>query len=322
MIVIEFFDKLTYNIKQHDRIILMTHSTPDLDGLGSAIAFSELLNKMGKENYIVAPKNLINKSLNKAIKYLEENYIIPFKYEKNIESHNDLLIIFDVENSKLLECENLLKIADDKIVIDHHSIGSNKISNTVCEYINEEKSSTVEIVMEYLKYINIKLDSRFYTVLFAGLYVDTDGFNFKTTEETFEIASYLIHNGADLKVKQEFLKEPIEVVAQRYKYMMNSIVLDDNIYLCVIDDRICSNITVAKLAEEMLKFENVEVSFAVGTGKNSEIFVSARSAGEVDVSKIMLKMGGGGRHSLAATVIENNSIEDVIEKIKKIVRGN
>ena len=323
MIVFEFFDELSNNIENHDRIILMTHSTPDLDGLGSAIAFSEILNIMGKENYIVAPKNLINKSLNKAIKYLEDKEIvIPFKYEKSIESKDDLLIIFDVENSKLLECEDLLKRIDDKVVIDHHSKGNNKISGTVCEFIDEDKSSTVEIITEYLKYLDIKLNSAFYTILFAGLYVDTDAFNFKTTEETLEIASYLIHNGADLKKKQEFLKEPINVVIQRYKYMMNSIILDDNIYLCVIDDRVCSNITVAKLAEEMLRFENVEVSFAVGTGKNNEIFVSARSACEVDVSKLMLKMGGGGRHSLAATVVKNSTVKEVIEKLKTIVRRN
>ena len=40
--------------------------------------------------------------------------------------------------------------------------------------------------------------------MYIDVYVDTDAFNFKTMEETLEIASYLIHNGADLKKKQEF----------------------------------------------------------------------------------------------------------------------
>ena len=35
----DFFKKLTDEINGHERIILMTHSTPDLDGMGSAIAF-------------------------------------------------------------------------------------------------------------------------------------------------------------------------------------------------------------------------------------------------------------------------------------------
>ena len=58
----DFFKKLTDEINKHNRIVLMTHGTPDLDGMGSAIAFSEILNKMDKECYIVAPKKLINKS--------------------------------------------------------------------------------------------------------------------------------------------------------------------------------------------------------------------------------------------------------------------
>lgn len=316
----DFFKKLSDEIKKHDRIILMTHSTPDLDGLGSVIVFSELLKKENKECYIVAPKNLINKSLNKAIKYLQENdYVLPFKYEKAIDG--DLLVIFDVNSSNFVECTSLLNNINDKIIIDHHFKGINTINDCICDYIEEDRSSTVEIVTEYLKYENVKLNSEFYTILFAGLYVDTDAFNFKTTAKTFEIASYLLENGADIKKKQEFLKESIDSVMSRYKYLKNNILLLDDIYLCIVDDRACSNITVAKIADQMLNFEGVGVSLAVGASENGDVYVSARSIGYKDVSKFMRKLGGGGRFSSAAAVIHNNNIEDVVEKLKLIVRG-
>ena len=115
----KFFDRLKNSIDKHDRIVLMTHSVPDLDGLGSAIAFSEIVKKMGKECFIVAPKKLINKTLNKAITYLEEEgKVIPFKYEKAI--NGDLLVIFDTCEDNLVECLDILSIKD-KFIIDHHS---------------------------------------------------------------------------------------------------------------------------------------------------------------------------------------------------------
>ena len=35
----ELFEILNENIKKHDEIIIMTHARPDLDGMGSALAF-------------------------------------------------------------------------------------------------------------------------------------------------------------------------------------------------------------------------------------------------------------------------------------------
>ncbi len=319
--MVDFFNELTENIQKHNKIILMTHGTPDLDGLGSAIAFSEFLRLMNKECYIVAPKNLINKGLNKAINFLQMNGVtIPFKHENSIDGTEDLLIIFDVNQNNFVESPLLLERIKDKIIIDHHSKGLNQVSDTICEYVDDEKSSTVEILGEYLKYLDIQLDSGFYTVLLAGLCIDSDDFNFKTTAETFQMASYLVQKGADLRKKQEFLKEPIDVVFERYNYIKNSILIEENICLSVVNDRVCSSITVAKLADEMLKFENVDVSFALGIGKNGEIFVSARSLGDVDVSKLMVKLGGGGRPSSAAARIYDGSVNDVIESIKTIVK--
>ena len=119
--MLDFFAKLTDNINNHDRIIIMTHAVPDLDGMGASIIFSEILKKMNKEYYIVAPKKMTNKSLNKAMDYLDEN--LPFKYEKTINDKNDLLVIFDTHENNLVESLYVLNEIKDKIIVDHHSKG-------------------------------------------------------------------------------------------------------------------------------------------------------------------------------------------------------
>lgn len=312
----DFFDRLTDSIKKHDRIILMTHKIPDLDGLGSAIAFNEIMKKLGKECYIVAPKKLINKTLNKAIKYLEkEGLLIPFKYEKSIKGDNDLLVIFDASEIKMVECEDLLSIKD-RFILDHHSKCDELIEGDL--FLDDSKSSAVEIVCEYLKYLNIKLDDMFYTVLYSGMYQDTNGFILKTLPRTFEIASFLLENGADIKIAHDFLKESMESVVSRYDYIKKCEEICDKIYLCVLD-RECSNITVAKVADEMLKFEEVEASIAVGKN-GDDVLVSARSCDNIDVCSWMIKLGGGGHFGAAAARICDD-MDDVIDKIKLIVKG-
>lgn len=315
----EFFKKLTDEINSHERIILMTHSVPDLDGMGSAIAFSEIIKKLGKECYIVAPKKLINKSLIKAINYLEENdIIVPFKYEKTIDGDNDLLIIFDTEEKNLVESEDLLKIKD-KIVIDHHSKGLNLIESSL-SYLNDSMSSTIEIVCEYLQYLDISLEKYYYTVMFAGLYVDTNSFTLKVTPRTFEIASFLIKGGAESIKWQYFLKNSMEDILNLYSYIEKCVKLDKDIYLCEVDDRFSTSIDLAMIANKILKFEGVKMAFAIGMACPSLVLISARSNGEVDVSKIMREFGGGGHFSAAAAKVESESVEDVISHLKKYLR--
>lgn len=315
----DFFKKMTDEINKHDRIILMTHGTPDLDGMGSAIAFSEILNKLGKECYIVAPKKLINKSLIKAINYLEENNkIIPFKYEKTIDGDNDLLIIFDTEEKNLVECDDLLNIKD-KIVIDHHSKGLNLIESSL-SYLDDNMSSTIEIICEYLKYLNISLDKYFYTLMFAGLYIDTNSFTLKVTSNTFKNASFLLEGGADNIKWQYFLKNSMEEILNIYSYIEKCVKLDNDIYFCEVDDRFSTSIDLAMIANKILKFEGVKMAFAIGMSSPSTVLISARSNGEVDVSKIMKKFGGGGHHSAAAAKIDSESVEEVISHLKKYLK--
>lgn len=317
----DFFKKMTECIENHDTIYLMTHSTPDLDGMGSAIAFNEILRKMGKECYIIAPKNLINKSLIKAVSYLEENdIVIPFIYEKNINFNGDLLIILDTQEKDLVESKSILDKECDRIVIDHHSRGINIIDDCVCSYLDDSKSSIIEIVCEYLKYLNYSLDKKYYTIMFAGLYVDTNGFSLKTSSRTFEIASFLINGGVDNEKWQSFLKNSMEDVLNMYSYIEKCVKLDKDVYLCEVSDKFCSSVELAMIANKIMKFENVKIAFAVGLSDSSTVLISARSTDKVDVSKIMRNFGGGGHYSAAAARVTSQSIESIISDIKKYVK--
>lgn len=320
--MIDFFEKLTLEIKRHDRIILMTHQIPDLDGLGSAIALSEIVKSFGKECCIVAPKNLINKTLNKALKYLSDcGVVIPFKYEESFKYGNDLLIVLDVQEEKLTECGKLISIIKDRCVIDHHSSGLTVIDDNVCEYLDDSMSSTVQIICSYMQYLGIEIDYEYNTVLLAGLYQDTNYFTLKTTSETFDTASYLLNSGADIMLSHYFLKESMRSAIKKYEDIKKVRKIDNNVYISIVDDRKCTNITVAKIADELLKFDDVNLAFAIGEKRNGDVVISGRSCDNIDVCSMMKQLGGGGHFGAAAALVHDGTIDDVYEKLIQIVRG-
>ena len=209
----------------------------------------------------------------------------------------------------------------DTVIIDHHSLSERTIQDVELMYLDDEMSSIAQVISEYIKYLNMEVDSIFNTILLSGLFIDTNYFNLKTKPKTFDVASYLLSQGADLNVKQQILKENLDDVLERYSYIKRMTKIEDKVYLGIIDDKMCTNVDVAKLADEMLKFFEVKVAFALGKKADDEILVSARSLGDVDVCNYMKKLGGGGHLGAAAAVVNSSDFEEVIAKLKNIIKG-
>ncbi len=320
----ELFENLNENIKKHDEIIIMTHARPDLDGMGSALALFKIVKSMDKKCYIVSPLKKLYRSLDKAIKLLEDNDInFEFKKEEEIlnsKYNKPLLIILDTQKPELVESEKVLDLIDDKIVIDHHIGSLDTIDDTIYKYSDANKSSIAEVMAEYLNYLGLKIEPLVMTVLLSGMVVDTSSFNIKTTARTFEMAAYLAKNGADFVLIQDLLKEPREEMVERYGFISNSEEVVKDVLMCEMDDKIHGNVDIALLAKELLKFEDIKASFAIGRLSHRIVGVSARSMGNVNVGEIMDKIGGGGHLTDAAAQIKDKTIEEVAKELKKIIK--
>ena len=320
----ELFENLNENIKKHDEIIIMTHARPDLDGMGSALALFKIVKSMDRKCYIVSPLKKLYRSLDKAIKLLEDNDInFEFKKEEEIlnsKYNKPLLIIVDTQKPELVESEKVLDLIDDKIVIDHHIGSLDTIDDTIYKYSDANKSSIAEVMAEYLNYLGLKIEPLVMTVLLSGMVVDTSSFNIKTTARTFEMAAYLAKNGADFVLIQDLLKEPREEMVERYGFISNSEEVVKDVLMCEMDDKIHGNVDIALLAKELLKFEDIKASFAIGRLSHRIVGVSARSMGNVNVGEIMEKIGGGGHLTDAAAQIKDKTIEEVAKELKKIIK--
>lgn len=310
------FEKLNEIISEYENFIIMGHSDPDLDSLGASLGLCEIIESKNKKSYLfLNDKHLekYNTNINQAFDKMEKTVIcVNENSYKKIEGKT-LLIIVDVHNQNRLEYPKLPDIFDT-IVLDHHIKSKDYIKNTKFLYIDSNLSSMSELITFYAEYNNIDLDNVISTILLGGIEIDTNGFNLKTTSRTYEAASTLMEMGADSILKQELLKETKEEYMKRASFIRNSFMVADNIAMCITNNE-TSSIELAETAEELLKFEDVEASITIGKLKDNIIGISARSLGNIDVSKYMKILGGGGHSSNAAAQVKDKSIKEIKQEI-------
>lgn len=321
--MIEVFKTVTELIKKYQTIYIMTHKNPDLDGLGASICLYEIVTSFKKECYIVDTEKQKNSSVEKMYEVLKEKGIrLQLKTEKQVLKNiteEGLLIILDVHKEELLESKKLLEISKHIAVLDHHIKGVNYIKNTELCYINTSISSISEFMVYYLRYLNKIVDPVVATILLTGIEIDTNNYKLKTTEKTYEAGAILTSMGADSILKQELLKEDKESYLKRSYFVNKSDMINDNMALCMMDENIYNPKDLAEIAEQLLQFDHVEASFAIGRLGKTVVGISARSLGNIDVENIMSVLGGGGHKTDAAVQLENITIKEAKEKILEIV---
>lgn len=318
----QIFKKLTELIKNNDQIIIMTHHHPDFDGMGSALALQQIINKFNKKSYIVKNSKDTDNALNKAYKYMIEKNINHNFINKTevLKTNNNLIIILDTQKYQLLEQPKLLETTNNVVVIDHHIKSKDSIKANI-SYINSNLSSIVEFISQYIKFLNFTIDPLISTFLLIGLEIDTNNFTQKTTDKTYETAAFLARQGADNVIKQEILQEEKENYIKKQKLIAKSTMINKTFALCIADDEIYTNQDLASIALKLLQFEDVEASFVIGKLSKTKIGISARSISKVNVEQIMKQLGGGGHLNEAATQIENTTIEEVKQQLLTIIKG-
>lgn len=318
--MIETFNILTKEIKDHDNIVIMAHKGMDLDAYGASLCLYEIINSFEKNVMIYMNEEPANKSIEKSIEAIKDSKLsINYIYIKeDIPVDNTMAVVLDTHKSSLLENYDAIK-NHEIFIIDHHIANIETIESKYT-YINHEVSSTVEILVNYAKYLNRELSPIVATIMLAGLEVDTNSFDVKTTDKTYEAAAYLTKIGADNIIKKQLLKEDKENYCKRQDFVKNSDMITENIALCVMDNNIYKRYMLALISEDLLQFDKVEASFTIGYIDENSVGISARSIGNIDVENIMYKLGGGGHKTDAATEIKGLSIEEVKGKFIKVIK--
>lgn len=323
MAIVETRQQLTRQLKKAKVIFIATHRDMDLDAIGSALGMYAILMKLKKKCYIVTndTKNElgVEKVLNEVkdkITLLSTQEIQNYRHKK--EKRN-LLIILDTNKSNLLPDPNMIDWFSQILILDHHEYTENSIQKGSI-MIDRQVSSTCEILAQLIEYYRIKMDTFMATVLLAGIVLDTNNFTLKTTAITYYTAYYLTSLGADPKKVQYLLKQDLTQYIERQKTITNVEILKNQIAFSVSSSKIIyRREDLAKMADTLLFFNNIEASFVIGKIDQNSIGISARSMGNIPIQKILETLGGGGDSYNAAARIENMTLKQVENQLKKAI---
>lgn len=323
MRIIEERRQLNKRIKKAKVIFLMAHKDLDLDALGSCVGLSLLLKNRKKDCYIIIDDKQHELGVEKILRELEG--CIPIIKGEDIDKYiypnnkKNLLIVLDTNKTELVQNQSVLKKIEEKIVIDHHDLGKTTIKNALIIDDNEV-SSTCEMITELTEFYDVELDPYYATVLLSGIVLDTNNFTLKTSAETYYAAYYLANLGASAKKVQYLLKQDVDEYTERQKLLTGIETISKKIAFTKASPyTIYRREDLAKVADTLLFFNNIEASFVIGKIGKDTVGISARSLGNFNITKILEKLGGGGDNYNGAARIEKTTISKVEQELKKAI---
>lgn len=306
-------------------IMVMGHRNADLDSLGSGMGVCAIARAMGKRCHIVLNEVSAGVKCIAGQMAEDEYYQTAFLKEKDAVKEMDdktLVIIVDTHRIGMVEAPSVLEAAKQIVVFDHHRKSTQDfIEQAVLLYHEPYASSTSELITEMIQHIGKKIRLRPIEAdaLLAGITVDTKNFAVKTGAITFEAAGFLRRNGADsIRVRRLFQND-----MDSYKAKATA-VKDAELYRGSIALSVCpasaenSTLTAAQAADDLMNVSGVQASF-VCCKVGDTVYVSARSFGDVNVQRIMEKLGGGGHFTVSGAQLKECSAEEAKEMVRKAI---
>ncbi len=309
---------------QSDNVIITGHKNADIDCIGAAMGIVSIARTLGKKAYIVhnecddTAKEVVKKAIEEPV------YKTVFLRRSSLEDvlmPKSLLIIVDTNSPSYMEHSDLLGLTNQIVLIDHHRRSADFIDNPTLIYHEPYASSTCEMITEMLQYLSDKncLTKVEAEALYAGIYLDTKYFTFKTGVRTLEAAAYLRRAGIDPITVKHYFKSNLETFTTRAALIQGAKVVKDHIAISVADE-VRSHSVIAQAADELLNIAGIDTSFVIAMHENLCI-VCGRSTGNINVQIILEQLGGGGHFSVAGAQVKDASPSEVEKQLMDIIES-
>ena len=313
-------------ISNSSDVIIVGHRMMDFDCMGSALGVAALVQGYRKPCAVVVNQDDTETTLLENFKKDKVNL------EKHLEFVNaeqamkmmgskTLVIMVDHHSVEQTQNSEILGMANRIAVIDHHRRTGEFKFKPLLTYIESSASSAAELVVELFQYQphKIIIDRLLATYMYTGMIIDTNRFRHRSGSRTFEVASELRKFGADLAKVEEMLRDNYLDFEMKTKILASAKMYDDYYVIAAYKLDTMPRTMLSQAADEIISVREVEASFVVARVSEDVIAISARSKGELNVQSVMERLGGGGHFTGAATVIKNQSFEDVIEALKNAI---
>ena len=303
-------------------IIIMGHRNADIDVLGAALGLYRAVENAGKHAKILL--ETYNHTVRRMLNQLDETYdevFITRAFARELVTENTLVFVLDTHKHTLVEEPELLNIAKRIVLVDHHRRSTDFIENAVIIYHEPYASSTSELITEVIQYMDdtVNLQSAEAEALYAGIFMDTKNFTFKTGVRTFEAASYLRRVGVDTVAVKKLFQVDLSTMVEKLSIIEQAQIYRGNIAISSCRQQSDDMQTVvAQAADELLNITDITSSFVI-CEMDDFVIISGRSLGDINVQVILEKLGGGGHMTIAGAQLKDTTAEQALLDLKAAI---
>ena len=310
-------DRLVELIEDNERFVVVSHTSPDGDAVGSTLAMGLLLERMGKE----------------VVFYNRDPVPYNFKFlggADRLVSQIDEQASVDV--TVILDCAEPDRIGEDfpehgwgdsVVVVDHHKTFDPDFADL---YVRDvEAAATGELVYRAVVASGTTLTKDIAEALYCCVMTDTGSFRYSNTSRTtFRIAGELIEAGVEpwrmtSEIYESQPKERLELLA----LVLDTLELSHCgrlAFLRIEGQMFTETGTGSEMTDGFINYarsiRGVEVATQLREQGEDLWRISFRSRGKVDVSALAAKFGGGGHHNAAGCKMKGTS-DEIVDQLSQ-----
>lgn len=312
------------HIRSANSILVTSHREPDGDSIGTQLAMLKYVKSLGKDAVIVNHGDVPGK-----YRFLPNIELIKETGGFRAETQFDLAIILECCDLKRTgNVEHLIDETTKIINIDHHPDNTG-FGDVVL--VDTRAAAVAEILAEFFLDTGFQIDGETASQLFAAILTDTGRFRFNsTTRRTMEIGGLLIELGADpRKICDEIYYSMTKPMLSLTGELLSRIKLYEKGKLCLMSvgrEALKKNNSDLADTEGMAEY-TLYIRGVLAGGMLREIDagrtkVSLRSRGNLDVSRLAHKYGGGGHHNASGFTLDlplKAAEERLLEELKELI---
>jgi len=308
-------------LRAHDRFLVVTHENPDGDALGSLLATTVALRRLGKDTLM----------------YLSGGAPLPREYHF-MQLDGLLRELPDDVGERVLvavDCAKAERIGPDLapiertasvVNIDHHH------DNTRFGDVNlvaADASSTAEVLRDVFRALGVELTPEIAEPLYIALVTDTGRFQYaNTTPKSLRLAAELVEAGADVHAVFQEVYESVEFAKlkllaralERARVLEGGRIVVSNLLRTDFGEVGAAEPYSEGIIDYLRAVEGSELAVLIrepprDEGPTRRVSLRA-SVDELDVSAIARLFGGGG-HRQAAGFQSDASVDEIVERIRQ-----
>lgn len=308
------------------------HQKPDADAMGSSLALFHYLRQKGHEVTVISPTNFPD-----FLKWMPgADLVIDFEsmQEKALKAMEVVDLLFCLDFNALYRTKHMApyleKLDSIKILIDHHLEPQPDFDYGVSD---TSASSTAQLVYETIyklgdeQYINVDIAS----CIYAGTVTDTGSFRFASTSSRVH---RMVADLMDRGLKHEVIHQEIydNFLENRLRFLGHSLLnrmevfYEYNTAILAIPYSDLKRFDLQTgdtegLVNFLLSIQGIKLA-ALIIDRNSEVKLSFRSKGGVDVNTFARKYFEGGGHFNAAGGRSSDSLDKTVQRFIKAIEEN